>query len=268
MKRLVWRNRSKQVFHSFCFPVAFAIVFYYLILLGSFIVKTLSESNPYNFSRDNCTCECYDRQGKAGYFDETFQYKSIYINYDVESAFLIVWTGLYAWAMIKLVQRLWTVAMKRRTCYLVLVAMGWCCHQQIYNWFMIYNYINDRIWWMLPTQYFFVASEWVPCICLFYLLDKRVLLHHNVLVLASAVSLTHVLCSLEDQGFSHLLNGGIQAAIQVRDLSFFIGDCLPLYIFLKKAWPLQFVQSRALLGLTCVLYGLYASIRFIWHGQS
>jgi hypothetical protein len=94
------------------------------------------------------------------------------------------------------------------------------------------NYINDAgphqdYHILLPTQLFFDVTDVLPGLALYTLLQDRKTLPSGWLLLASLiVSATHLVLSIWDQGFIHLLT--MKGAV-IRDAMFIVSDLAGLF---------------------------------------
>jgi len=108
-----------------------------------------------------------------------------------------------------------------------------------YNWWITFNYINDAgphesYHILLPTQLFFDVTDVIPGIALYSLLPESNRLPPAWLLSASlTVSSAHLVLSVWDQGFVHLIT--LQGAV-VRDAMFIVSDLAGL---LGVGWFLQ-----------------------------
>jgi hypothetical protein len=119
------------------------------------------------------------------------------------------------------------------------------------------NYINDAgldepYHILLPTQLFFDITDVIPAIALYYLLQQGAEPPSTPLLLAAlVVSATHLVLSMWDQGFLHLLT--LQGAV-LRDVMFIVSDLAGL---LAVGWFVRGKLRRHGLvlgvGIVCLL---------------
>lgn len=139
---------------------------------------------------------------------------------------------------------------------------------QIYNFLMLFNYTNDRIYYLLPTQLFFVLTQWLISIPLYVLLDRKI--HERVppmtVTMAMAVSLAHLLIALQDQGFKHLVLafGSTRPGHSLRDLLLLLSDLVPVLSLLRVSGLPKWPRLLWIAGIIATLWAFYAILRVIF----
>jgi hypothetical protein len=71
---------------------------------------------------------------------------------------------------------------------------------------------------------FFTVTEFVPAICMGYLVDTKTSISRNILLFANIIAISHIYLALEDQGYVHLILGTGNLAVTVRDFFMLVGD--------------------------------------------
>ena len=252
-------------------PIAGTVCFFAAAIATAWIAKSAAPPTNYTVNRAGCSCDCFDRQLKAGYFNAANQYRFMYINYEVESLLLLIWTGFYAYMILTAASHIAGLMWRRRLSLLVLTAFLFNCYGQQYNWGSTWNYVNDHIYHLFATQMFFVVTEWLPTITLFYLLDaqgedKERLPRHWVLA-SQAVSLCHIFASLEDQGFRHIFRlEPVRWGIVLRDSALLLSDAVPFVVVYYCMWDVLRSRwnSAGIVAGALVLWGFYLGIKFIF----
>jgi len=181
-------------------------------------------------------CACWDGKAKGPYAKGG--YKSVYMNYDRSTAWLILWTLLFSSMLIKFIERCLALLLCRQLRYRSLVSCCLCATSIFYGWGCVYNYINDREYSMLRSQMFFTLTELVPALCLALLCDARMCAPTGLLYGSLYISLSHIALALTEQGFAHLFVKASRANtptfLQARDLLFLVCDTLTAGFFLVE----------------------------------
>ena len=243
-----------------------------LFLGGVLVCMGLGKILPmsdYQVNEAQCTCDCFDRRLKGQFFDPTrSEFRAIYINWRWESWLIVCLAVGYAWCALRLLGRSWALLLRKRLSWHVLVSMLINSWGQLYNFMALFNYTNDRIYYLLPTQLFFVITQWAISIPLYILLDRST--HKSISPIltgvATTMALAHLILALEDQGFKHLFLAfkATRQGHAARDLLFLLSDLLPLVSLGHiSGFPGQ-NRLRRILGGVGVLWALYAILRIIF----
>lgn len=190
-------------------------------------------------NRSECKCNCFDRVMKGPYKDlHGYQYKSVFINYDKETTYMFIITVIYIHIVYQFIRQIFSLVTKRKLNKSVLLVSALNYYQLNYNWFSLWNYINERFYRLFPTQMFFVITEILPFSALFHLLDNQIVVSETFLKLSNIISCAHLLLALEDQGLAHIFNlsylkdnAGSMAFWKYRDLMFAVGDLSMIVLF-------------------------------------
>jgi hypothetical protein len=173
-------------------------------------------------------CACWDGKAKGPYAKGG--YKSVFMNYDSSTAWLILWTQLFSSMLIKFIERCLALLFCRQLRYRSLATCCLCATSIFYGWGCVFNYINDRAYSMLRSQMFFTLTELVPALCLAILCDARMCAPPALLYASIYISLSHIALALAEQGFAHLFlkssRDNTPTFLQARDLLFLVCDTL------------------------------------------
>jgi len=209
--------------------LASAIIVLQAILTTPPVEAGIAPINPATCGTEYPTnCACWDGKAKGSYAKGG--YKSVYMNYDRSTAWLILWTLLFSNMLIKFIERCLALLFCRQLRYQSLAVFCFCATSVFYGWGCVFNYINDREYSMLRSQIFFTLTELVPALCLALLCDARKRAPPAVLYASIYISLSHIALALAEQGFAHLFVKSSRAStptyLQARDLLFFVCDSL------------------------------------------
>eukprot|EP00835_Amoeboradix_gromovi_P005233 NODE_474_length_8025_cov_0.281983.p3 type:complete len:247 gc:universal NODE_474_length_8025_cov_0.281983:1450-2190(+) len=211
-----------------------------ILILG--LVGLASTIGTTNYSvPEDCTCDCFDRKFKGVYFREHKQYKSIYFNMEPFTAYIVAWTLFYVILLFKYVEKaLYSFMNGKLNWWVVLLgSIGHFSH--FYNWWAVFNYLNDRFYIYIYSQVFFSATELIPATCLYILLNNSSP-STNLMNISISVLLMHLWQCMADQGLRHLLLGEeFEFHTFLRDLNFILADGFPLFViaFHKKSWTVN-----------------------------
>ena len=204
------------------------------------ITMGISNSREYNIDK-KCTCDCFDRKFKGVYFTENNQYKSFYFNMETQTAYAALWTIAYIILLFKYVDKaLFNLWIGKLNWYVIIFgSIGLFSH--FYNFWTFLNYINDRFYMYLYSQFFFSVTELIPGACIYALLAKGIIPNPNLINLSLGVLLMHLYQCMADQGIRHLFLGDeFEIHTFLRDGIFLIADGLTLLLIaLHKRWELN-----------------------------
>eukprot|EP00834_Sanchytrium_tribonematis_P003449 NODE_132_length_16614_cov_0.935392.p8 type:complete len:248 gc:universal NODE_132_length_16614_cov_0.935392:9315-8572(-) len=203
------------------------------------IVQTIQADTPYKIPRD-CSCDCFDRKIKGTYFDEQYQYRSIYFNLDDAILYIFIWSLFYILLLMKFVEKVLTAIFYRKLEIFAFILGSVSLFSHFFNWWVTFNYLNDRFYRYFYSQMFFSVTELLPGYCIYLLLDGTKP-NFNISNISLGILLMHVYQSLSDQGLRHLfLNDEFEFHTFVRDALFLFADGSAFVVIAKyKEWQLE-----------------------------
>lgn len=269
------KRRWKNILFSIIKPISYALVFFVATLTIAWITNLIAGPSAYKVDRDTCSCDCFDRQLKGGYFNSKRQFKYIYINFEMQSVLILVWTGFYGFLLLQSIDYIIKLLWKRKLDFLILLGFIFSCFGQAYNWNCFWNYINDDLYHLFPTQLFFVITEWLATISLFKLLSKDVeienqgdeqILPSKWIIASQAMSLCHVMASLEDQGFKHIFLEASKMNFFFRDVMLILSDLVP-FVVIYHRMNRELCNGKATLLIILgafAFWGIYVLIKHVY----
>lgn len=202
------------------------------------VVKT-----PVN--KDRCACTCWDALFKGPYQHDKFKtYKDVYFN--LTSTTLKIWAVTIAAILLVYECLRWLIKIyfqgRLRNSMALLVAASLYPHY--YGWWMIFNYLNDKIFRQFYHQIFFSLTELLSTFMIVHLCNKNNTITPRKMQLIISVAVTHIVISGGDQFVSNVLKGkGMQFQI-FRDFGFMLPDILNVVI---PAFELRYYAQEQLM---------------------
>lgn len=247
-------------------PVAFALVLFLGGLGVLWFVGLITPKPNYHFDKFSCTCDCFDRKLKAGFFNPEKQYRFIYINWEFYSWLIISLASLYTWALGSMVARTISLLFKWRLRWTIAFALAINSYGQFYNFTAVFNYINDRIYYLVGTQLFFSITQWFISIPLYMLLPIGSSVPLFALTMAQSTAITHLCLALQDQGFKHIFLqwNSTNGPHILRDILFAMSDIVPIVILFWHAGLPSRKQAIFIVCLVTFMWSFYAILRIIF----
>jgi hypothetical protein len=124
----------------------------------------------YQVNKETCGgCDCWDRLSKAPY--DPGRYKTMYWNMEPELALIFGMISLYIVMFEKLIESLATSIWRGRASWWAVLAVVATLPGNFYSVGAMYHYINDRFHIMVPTQLYFMLTEFLTLVAAWRCVD-------------------------------------------------------------------------------------------------
>jgi hypothetical protein len=239
--------------------MSFIFIIHYVIplALGAFDSKY---HTPINKGR--CYCSCFDGLNKGRY--GRGRYKSVYWNMEKETFIIMGIWFLYFLIFMRTVESVVNLLLEKKLNFIWFFLLLCSIQPTFYGMWMMWNYINDRIYHLFFHQIYFTITEMINFIVIYLYLDKSNRLGENLLWITLAISSVHVLQSIWDQGLTGILAAPLD--FFMRDMMFLIGD-VPLVVLSMlhlhwiTPWKERIVTQRVF--IIALIIGMIGTITFL-----
>ncbi|RUS28766.1 hypothetical protein BC938DRAFT_481465 [Jimgerdemannia flammicorona] len=234
------KNKNRTI--SFTHILASSVLFVLTLGIITFVVAgglqlNLAFQTPpaYTPNEYTCSCDCWDRQFKGNYIDSTRFYRNVYFNMNRHTVYVFAWTLGTIMLLEKFIERslmcVITGGVFRGLRWGVLICAMLSFYAMFYNWWITWNYLNDQFYPLFATQFFFNLTEFIPSALFYFLIHPTTYLPRPFLLLSLSTSLSHIILSMGDQGWKHLITG---TGMLARDLMFLVGDAVGVVMVLYE----------------------------------
>jgi len=217
------------------------------------ILLTLSKETMSQFSvdRDTCGgCSCWDGLSKAPY--DKGRFKFIFFNMEPQTVFIFAVVVFFVLMLDRALRALAGAVRAGRADWAAVAAFAVAMPGVMYGAGMMYHYINDEFYAMMPTQLFFTVTETVTAACIVRLAvlpgpstasaaAREAAARTLCLWVVWSVALSHVVLAGLDQGFLDLSTRAEDVTLHAfaRALVFMSSDTL---LLLWSSWQLGLVR--------------------------
>lgn len=223
------------------------------------------------YGKDNCSCSCWDTVSKGRYSHRGYKY--IYLNVEVDTFVIILFSVIFLGFFIDLLTRLIAFAFESRKYVpepVIIVAAQSFAH--CYSFWMVFNYVNDSWYNYWKSQMFFSLTEIISTLACYHISERSNtppnFTHFHAVAIILGVSAAHLILSWRDQALQHFI-GVISAdmpwmGLVARDLLFSLGDAIAFLLALRL-W--YFAEQRRLIAGESTLIGLFLIMGYMFFAR-
>jgi hypothetical protein len=182
--------------NEFIFSLCILVIFVCFWTIFSYVTSTIAKFKT-PVDRSACTCDCFDGVFKAEHNHQG--YKSIYFNMDECTGFLI----LFSLSMILyfgfIIKRLLLSFIQRKQNSIIALCMLASIYPIFYSFWAIFNYVNDRLYYLLKNQIVFFITELIISFVNLQSLTNDSIAKPQLIWCSIAFSNMHIVQSMFDQ---------------------------------------------------------------------